>query len=589
MGYLIGKEKPMSKFTLKHSEISQNIKNIRSIMQANNLEAFYVSSYDPFLNEYVPMDDCQRFYVTGFDGSVAEVLFHKDDKVRLYVDGRYHEQADLQVDLNEVEVVKVPQNKNLENCLLEDVKSLAPKNIGIESARTSLRLFNELEELTKIESFDGEVDKAINTQANKSFQPIKHLERKHRGPETNEKLARIALEKSQAYFVTAIDSVSWITNCRGYHLPNLSSILAKALVVQDKVVLFKDDSINLDDSVKNNSDIEFFSVKEMNAKLAEIKSSYGLNNVRYQSHMLNANDYQALMATFGKDNLKSDKEGLIPYQSIKVQEELDVIIDSFNNSNKAVFNTIKWVKDSLAKGDSISERDIYNTTSKMYQAEGAVEQSFNTISGAGANGSIIHYGDPKSDRMIVKEDMVLLDSGGYYQGGFATDKTRTFMASDQEGTAKHKEIYTLVLKGTLGLQNAIFPEGTTGAHIDALARTPMYRHGYDFAHGTGHGVGIHVHESGVRISSKSPAPMKAGQVVSIEPGIYIPGFGGVRLENIAYVEKHPEFEGFLHFKNLVWIGFEPLLIEESLLSEQEKVWLKEYEAECAKRGTSFIS
>lgn len=579
----------MSKFTLKQSEISQNIKNIRSFMQANNLEAFYVSSYDPFLNEYVPMDDCQRFYVTGFDGSVAEVLFYKEDKVRLYVDGRYHEQADLQVDLNEVEVVKVPQNKNLETCLLEDIKSLAPKNIGIESSRTSLRLFNEIQEHTEVESFDGEIDKAINSQANKNFNPIKHLERKHRGSETSEKLTRLSLEKTTAYFVTAIDSVSWISNCRGYHLPHLSSILSKALVLKERVVLFKDDSIDLDDSVKNNKAIEFFSVNEMEAKLSELKTNYNLNEIRYQSHMLNASDYQSLLKVFGEELLKSDREGLIPWQSIKEQEELDVIIESFNNSNKAVFNTIKWVKESLAKGESISERDIYNTTTKMYQEQGAVEQSFNTISGAGANGSIIHYGDPKSDRKIVKEDMVLLDSGGYYEGGFATDKTRTFMASDQEGSAKHKEIYTLVLKGTLGLQNAIFPEGTTGGHIDALARTPMYRHGYDFAHGTGHGVGIHVHEPGVRISSKSPAPMKEGQVVSIEPGIYIPGFGGVRLENIAYVEKHPEFEGFLRFKNLVWIGFEPLLIDDSLLTEQEKVWLKEYEAECAQRGTSFIS
>jgi Xaa-Pro aminopeptidase len=577
----------MGNFTLKQSDIKQNIQAIKDFMAKENLDAFYVSSYDAFLNEYVPMNDCHRFYVTGFTGSVAEALFLKDQRVKLYVDGRYHEQADLEVDANEVEVVKVPQNMSLEAALLADIKSHAPKHIGIESQRTSLKIYKEISELSSVNSYQDELSSIINFQNATSYNPIKHLERKHRGSETSEKLQRIGLEKSEAYYVTAIDSVSWISNCRGYHLPHLSSILSKALVCQDKVYLFKDDSIDLDDSVKSNSAIEFFSVNDLASKLAEVANHYNLEKVHIQSSMLNASDYQILVSVLGENKLNINEQGLIPWQSIKEQEELDIIIDSFNRSNRAVFNTIQWVKQKLEDKVTISERDIYNATSKMYQQEGALEQSFNTISGAGANGSIIHYGDPKESRKITANDMILLDSGGYYEAGFATDKTRTFMASKQAGTAKHKEIYTLVLKGTLGLQNAIFPKGTTGAHIDALARTPMYRYGYDYAHGTGHGVGIHVHEPGVRISSKSTAPMQAGQVVSIEPGIYIPGFGGVRLENIAYVEEHPEFDGFLRFKNLVYIGFEPLLIDESLLNEQEKIWLEEYEKECAARGTSF--
>jgi Xaa-Pro aminopeptidase len=577
----------MGKYKLEQSEIAKNINAIQDFMAKEDLQAFYISSFDAFLNEYVPMQDCPRFYLTGFTGSVAEVLVLKGERIKLYVDGRYHEQADLEVDASKVEVVKVPQNMGLAGSLIEDVKELAPKNIAIESTRTSLRMYQELEKLSDVKSYQDKIESIITFHNESKFQPIKHLKRELRGSDTSEKLKRIGLNKEEAYYVTAIDSVAWITNCRGYHLPHQSSFLSKALVCQDKVYLFKDASIDLDSSVKDNSAIEFYDVKEMPVKLNELASHYKLNKVNIQSAMLNASDYQILLDIFGKDKLNLNEDGLIPWQSIKEEAELKAIKDSFTRSNKAVFNTIKWVKQKLADGISISERDIYNATAKMYQAEGAVEQSFNTISGAGANGSIIHYGDPKESRLINKDDMILLDSGGYYEAGFATDKTRTFMASDIAGTEKHKEIYTLVLKGTLGLQNAIFPEGTTGAHIDAMARMPMYRHGYDFAHGTGHGVGIHVHEPGVRISSKSTVPMKAGQVVSIEPGIYIPGFGGVRLENIAYVEKHPDFEGFLRFKNLVYIGFEPLLIDESLLSEQEKIWLEDYENACKERGTSF--
>jgi len=150
-------------------------------------------------------------------------------------------------------------------------------------------------------------------------------------------------------------------------------------------------------------------------------------------------------------------------------------------------------------------------------------------------------------------------------------------------------MYTLVLKGVLALQTAVFPEGTKGMVLDGLARNPMRKKGYDYNHGTGHGVGIHVHEPGVRISSISTVPMKLGQVVSIEPGIYIPGFGGVRLENIAYTIKHPEYAGMLCFKPLVYIGFEPALIDMKLLNDEEKAILDEYEAECSKRGTSFRS
>jgi Xaa-Pro aminopeptidase len=207
----------------------------------------------------------------------------------------------------------------------------------------------------------------------------------------------------------------------------------------------------------------------------------------------------------------------------------------------------------------------------------------------GPNGSIIHYGN-HSDEIIIKEnDMILLDSGGYFDGGWATDTTRTFLACDDAKKAdpKMKEMYTLVLKGTLACQSAVFPEGTKGMVLDGLARNAMRKKGYDYAHGTGHGVGIHVHEPGVRISSISNLPMKEGQVVSIEPGIYVPGFGGVRLENVAYTERHPDYPKMLRFRSFVFIGFDPALIDMSMLNEEEKAYLDEYETECLKRGTSF--
>jgi Xaa-Pro aminopeptidase len=201
----------------------------------------------------------------------------------------------------------------------------------------------------------------------------------------------------------------------------------------------------------------------------------------------------------------------------------------------------------------------------------------------------MHYGSP-TDKITIKPDhMILLDSGGYFNGGWATDTTRTFLGCTDKSKADPKmvEMYTLTLKGFLACIGAVFPEGTKGMVLDGYARGAMRKRGYDFGHGTGHGVGVHVHEPGARISTISQVPMKEGQVCSIEPGIYIPGFGGVRLENVVTVEKHPQFKGMLRFRTFVYIGFDPALIDMTLQNEEERAQLDEYEAECLKRGTSL--
>jgi Xaa-Pro aminopeptidase len=233
--------------------------------------------------------------------------------------------------------------------------------------------------------------------------------------------------------------------------------------------------------------------------------------------------------------------------------------------------------------------NYYNQADQFYAEVGSLEQSFKTIAAVGPNSSIIHFGS-SSDSVVVKnDDLMLLDSGAYYEGGFATDTTRAFFANPHKAkpNAKQIEIYTLVLKGLINALTAVFKEGTRGMFVDTLARNPILRAGYDYAHGTGHGVGINVHEAGARFSSISVTPIKKGTVVSIEPGIYLPGFGGVRLENIIHVIDHPKYPGMLGFESLVYVGFDPSLIDFNLLSKEEIEYLKSYEAECDRRGTSF--
>lgn len=579
-------------FDLSNQTIKSNIQKLRKIMTERGLDGMYISSFDPFLNEYVPLQDNHRFYITGFTGSMAEVLVPANGRVRLYVDGRYHEQADMEVDATEVEVMKTGPTSSTTGDLVGDVKKLGIKKLGYEADRTDLGFLKRLSDVASetIALGAGELAQEISFEALPALKEIQLVPREWRGRDTLEKTRSIFANEKQGMFLTALDSIAWITNCRGYHLPFLSSFYAKALVTKEKVYVFVTPETPVSDKAKKESGLEFISLPYNNLprELDRLQNTLHLNELWYMPSMLNSADFAMLVKVFGTDRLKEKTDGLYDYQSIKEPVEIQQMDASFRKADKAIFNTIKWVKDSIKAGKRITELDLYNETTKKYKEQGAHDQSFNTIAGVGPNGSIVHYGNP-SDEVVIKDtDMILLDSGGYFDGGWATDTTRTFFGdSSKKADPKMIEMYTLVLKGTLAVQSAVFPEGTKGNVLDGLARNAMRKHGYDYSHGTGHGVGVHVHEPGVRLSTISNVPMKAGQVVSIEPGIYIPGFGGVRLENIAWVEKHPKFPKMLRFVPFVYIGFDPALIDMNLLNSEEKVILEEYEAECLKRGTSL--
>lgn len=581
-------------FSLSNQTVASNINKLKKIMAERNLDAMYISSFDPFLNEYVPLQDNHRYYLTGFTGSMAEVLVPANGRVRLYVDGRYHEQADLEVDAKEVEVMKVDGNSSTTEELAQDVKRLGFKKLGYEADRTTLGYLKKLSTFAAdTVSLDSQaLSKEIQFEALPVPREIQFVERKFRGRDTLEKTRSIFTNDKQAMYLTALDTIAWITNCRGYHLPFLSSFYAKALVTKEKVYVFVTPDTPVSDKARKESGIEWISLpfSGVEKELDRLQNTLHLNEVWFDPGMLNSADFSMLVKIFGTDRLKERAGGLYDHQSIKEPVEIQQMDASFRKADKAIFNTIKWVKDSIKAGKRITELDLYNETSKKYKEQNAVDQSFNTIAGVGPNGSIIHYGNPSDEVVIKDSDMILLDSGGYFEGGWATDTTRTFFGdSSKKADPKMVEMYTLTLKGLLAVQSAVFPEGTRGMVLDGLARNAMRKKGYDYNHGTGHGVGVHVHEPGVRISSVSTVPMKAGQAVSIEPGIYIPGFGGVRLENIAWVEKHPEYPGMLRFVPFVYVGFDPALIDMNLLNSEEKVLLEEYEAECLKRGTSLRS
>ncbi len=568
-------------FFLEKEVIEQHLEQMSAYLKKNSIDAAYISSFDIFMNEYVPMQESLRYYFSGFSGSVAEVLLLSNGSCHLFVDGRYHEQADIEVKAQGVIVEKCPFGKSLIDATLEKIESLNIKTLWIDGDRTPLGHFDAFKEI--VESVEvGNTKIVQNFISFQAFSKEATLEKVKKLKSPKEKVKSL-LKEGEAIWLNSLDSISWITNLRGYGLPFQSSFMARCFVTRESIELaipnhylldFDDDFINF-----HKCSIDTFS--------KTLEKNPSIEKVYYDPALINITDYNFLSEKFGKDNLCALVNGIIPIHAIKTEKEMDYINAAFASGDRAILNSLNWLKESFHSGEKVSELSFYHKATEFYSLEGAKGHSFGTIAGFGANSSIIHYSSPSDKKFATDGEIALMDSGAYFEGGFATDTTRTIFLGKGEASAKQKLIYTLVLKGLLNAQSAVFPEGTWGSHIDALARTPILRGGFNYAHGTGHGVGVNVHEGGLRFSPTSSIPLKEGNLGSIEPGIYLPGFGGVRLENIATVVKHPTIEGMLTFKPVVYIGFDHALINKDLMNQEEIQWLNEYEAECEKRGTLF--
>ena len=546
---------------------------IQAILAKKNVDAMVVTSFDRYLNEYVPLADCHRHDVTGFTGSVAEALLPTTGKAYLYVDGRYHEQADKECDSSLVEVVKCPYGVSNLEALEQTIIQNGYKRIAIEGERMGVGPWRRLCEICEVVVLGANDFSEVGFGAAPVQGQMKSIDESLCGESVQSKLNRLC-RNGEGHFIPSLDSVAWLSNTRGYQLPYQATSRVQAFATKDELILIPDTNADISDEVKK----EFKIVSDI-SKLP-LKA---VSKIIVYPQVTSVADFVALQS-FGIA-LEERVETITKLHADKNTVEVAMMEDSFARGDKAILKTLKWLKEAVTK-NAVTEQQWNDKTSEHYRELGALGQSFKTISGFGANSSIIHYGTPSKEKTWQEGELALLDSGAFFESGLATDTTRTILPSGI-ASAKHKEVYTLVLKGLLQAQNAIFPEGTRGQAIDSLARAPMRRFGYDYAHGTGHGVGINVHEGCFSLTPLSQVPLVAGRVGSIEPGIYLPNFGGVRLENIVVVEKHPTFKGMLKFRPLVWIGFEPALIDEALLNQEELKWLNDYESECLARGTSF--
>jgi len=584
------------------TEVAQKFVALRSQLAKHQLDAYFVPSADEHLNEYLPEAKQRRQWISGFNGSAGDFLI-SINQAWVFVDSRYYEQADMQVEANLQKVCKVglEDHQTIEEVLEELGQNAVNRSqifrLGIDPFTITVaqyRRFSSRLSLSGIEIIPI-IDNLVDSVRSQSpfadsepllpfgDQPVIVLSESITGESLAKKLERVreAMSKKKATIlpVTKLDQIAWLYNLRGRDVECNPVFISYAIVTQDDAYLFTNTS-RLDDAVRQ-SLADQVQILEYQQYIPILRSLISDN-----SRVLLA----IAQTTFGTYlQLKEVNAKIIdaehPVEIFKAHKNSVEIAQMQEANLKASWAktlTLKWIEEQSNAGNIISERDVANTIEGLYkQQEGFVELSFPTIAGAGANGSIVHYSNPNPACKLLNGDLLLLDSGSQFYGG-TTDDTRSVSIGNP--TTEQRDRYTEVLKSHINCAMQQFPKGTTGSQIDGIARSSLWQSGLDYGHGTGHGVGVflNVHEGPNGISKGVSQSLDLGTVNSIEPGYYQPKWGGIRLENLYFVkqvhEHIPNPIPWYEFESLTYIPFDKKLIDRDKLNLQQIKWLENYYA-----------
>lgn len=570
--------------TLPRLDVAARLQQLRQLLREQDLDGFWVPSADEHLNEYLPEHRKRRQWITGFTGSVGDALITRD-RAWLWVDPRYHEQAEREVDPNLLTVIKggLPNQPSL----MEIVEELGSGfRLGVDPFTVAVATYRQLQAHAQaggvllIPVMENLVDKLAQGSAPVApfDRPIDSVPTHLSGATPAEKLAQVRQEMRRKRVgllpLTKLDQVAWLFNLRGSDIPYNPVFWAYALVSLDRAALFTDLERLSPPSrqLLAEAGVELWPYETYNEQLPQWAKSYAPVGLDPKQ---TTQGTQELLQDASCRELEHPVEAL---KAVKNPTELEQMRLANRKASRAKIRTLAWIDRQIQQGIPISEADVAAIMEAHYREEGEwVGLSFNTIAGAGANSSIIHYGTPDPQKLLQPGELFLLDSGSHYLGG-TTDDTRTVWIGPQPADPLCKRRYTEVLKAHIQCARQIFPPDTYGVSLDGIARSTLWQAGLDYGHGTGHGVGafLNVHEGPNGIHRRASTPLKVGMINSIEPGYYQPGWGGIRLENLYEVIAIPEPEGWMGFRSLTWIPFDGRLIDWELLNEAQRAWLDEY-------------
>ena len=538
-------------------------------MEKEGLSALLIPRTDEFQGEYIAPYSERLAWLTGFNGSAGFAIITLK-KAAFFTDGRYTLQAKDEVpDTYEIYNIsqKIPSEWALEN--------LSPNDkIGYDPW-----LFTEKQlEFYKNPLIPLGKNPIDSLWTNRPLPPqdyirVHSLEFSGESDESKRKRIGETL-KADYLLLTACDSIAWLLNIRGNDVPHTPLVHSVCLVRKDGSYDLFLDLNKITGEVYNHIQKGSGRVIEIRFLLEHLKALKG-------TCQIDPLTTPVLLIQTLKDQVVREIDPCVLPKALKNPIEIEGTKKAHIQDGIALQRFFTWLEEQPLQGETTE----LSAANKLYEfrkkGEYFEDVSFDTISAFGPHGAIIHYKvTPETDIPLSRTNLYLLDSGGQYLTG-TTDITRTLCLGTP--SPEQKEMYTRVLKGHIALAEAIFPEGTTGAQLDALARQYLWETGVDYDHGTGHGVGsyLSVHEGPQGISKRGAnVPLEPGMILSNEPGYYKEGEYGIRIESLVYVIKLTKPKGFLGFEPLTFVPLEKKLIDDALLTEKEKKWIEGYHKRC---------
>ena len=570
--------------TTDNHTIASRLAALRDEMRREHLSAFIFPSSDPHNSEYVPLRWEGRKWISGFDGSAgtAVVTLHS---AALWTDSRYFLAAEDQLSGTEFQLMRerIDSTPSIPEWIAREQRDGDPTEVGVdgmclplaeaESLKADLKHIGGITVRTNLDILDRIwTDRPLVPTGRIEIHPLEYA-----GEAVGDKLSRIRHELLRlgagGMLMTQLDDIAWTLNLRGADVHCTPVFVAWLIIAEEKVVLFvKDEKLTPEVTAylrSNGVDIDDYD------NIISALNSYDGYSLLVDPSTTN----YTLAQLRGNFHVVSAPSPVPAMKAVKNKVERDGFRHAMLRDGVAMVRFLKWLEDAVPMG-SETELSACSMLRQLRSEQPLFRDiSFDTIAGYEQHGAIVHYEPtPESDAALKPEGFLLLDSGAQYLDG-TTDITRTIQLGPVSDL--HRRVYTLVLKGHLSLQNLCFPRGASGTQLDAVARTAMWREGMNFMHGTGHGVGsyLSVHEGPHQIRQEyRPAPMLEGMTVTDEPGLYLAGKFGVRIENtlltVPYVTT--EFGRFLRFEPLTLcpIDTRPIIVD--MLTTEERAVLNSY-------------
>ncbi len=569
--------------------MKERVKALRRLMNKYGLDAYLVPSTDPHQDEYIPEFWQRRKFISGFKGSSGDaVITHS--KAGLWTDSRYFLQAEQELDPQVFTLYKqcTPGVPTIKEWLAEELEK--GKILGVDPQVLSHQGFDDLLSYLNDRGIQVKnvqknlVDAVWKDRPSPSKQNVQVHPLIYSGESVKKKLERVrekmAGQSTDLLVVAALDEIAWIFNIRGRDIKYNPVVIAYALILDKKAILFIDPD-KLTKKTRNvlEKSVEICTYDTFFPKLREITHKSQGVRVWVDPYRVN----QRIVDVLKRHTKIHFSPGPIPFlKGVKNLTEIQGFLSAHVRDGAAMVKFLSWLEKSLRR-HRITERSAADKLAE-FRARNPLFKgiSFETISAYRAHSAIVHYGStPETDIPLQQRDIYLIDSGAQYMDA-TTDITRTICLGRPRTI--HKECFTRVLKGLIALSRTSFPQGTAGRQLDTIARLPLWESGQNYGHGTGHGIGtyLNVHEGPQAISPQRcvGVALEPGMVTSIEPGIYLENRFGIRLENVVLVTKDEKNSTqdsmFYKFETLTLCPIDLELVKKEMLHQEEVDWLNAY-------------